>query len=150
MAGDINSLNLLVSFGSVRENMVLITYGWSGIGRSRGGSGGSLKPPHPSPVFKYPMKMKLFHFHGIFKKNEIKSAKRTPYTFYIWTPFPEILDPPWVGFNFAYPEIQSDEMSVLGLIFSIPPANFVCRGYTVFTLSVHPSVRPSVRNALFP
>ena len=32
----------------------------------------------------------------------------------------------------------------------IPPANFVCRGYTVFTLSVRPSVRPSVRNALFP
>ena len=35
----------------------------------------------------------------------------------------------------------------------IPPANFVCRGYTVFTLSVRPcvrlSVRPSVRNALF-
>ena len=28
----------------------------------------------------------------------------------------------------------------------IPPANFVCRGYTVFTLSV----RPSIRNALFP
>ena len=27
----------------------------------------------------------------------------------------------------------------------IPPANFVCRGYTVFTLSVHPSVRASVR-----
>ena len=25
-----------------------------------------------------------------------------------------------------------------------PPANFVCRGYTVFTLSVRPSVRPSV------
>ena len=42
--------------------------------------------------------------------------------------------------------------------FIIPPANFVCRGYTVFTLSVRasvrvsvrPSVRPSVRNALFP
>ena len=32
----------------------------------------------------------------------------------------------------------------------IPPANFVCRGYTVFTLSVRPSVHPSVRNALFP
>ena len=40
----------------------------------------------------------------------------------------------------------------------IPPANFVCRGYTVFTLSVRasvrpsvrPGVRPSVRNALFP
>ena len=27
----------------------------------------------------------------------------------------------------------------------IPPANFVCRGYTVFTLSVRPSVRVSVR-----
>ena len=26
----------------------------------------------------------------------------------------------------------------------IPPANFVCRGYTVFTLSVRPCVRPSV------
>ena len=26
----------------------------------------------------------------------------------------------------------------------IPPANFVCRGYTVFTLSVRPSIRPSV------
>ena len=32
------------------------------------------------------------------------------------------------------------------ICFIIPPANFVCRGYTVFTLSV----RPSVRNALFP
>ena len=29
------------------------------------------------------------------------------------------------------------------LIF-IPPANFVCRGYTVFILSVRPSMRPSV------
>ena len=26
----------------------------------------------------------------------------------------------------------------------IPPTNFVCRGYTVFTLSVRPCVRPSV------
>ena len=25
-----------------------------------------------------------------------------------------------------------------------PPANFVCRGYTVFTLSVRPCIRPSV------
>ena len=24
---------------------------------------------------------KLFHFHGIFKKNEIKSAKRTPHLY---------------------------------------------------------------------
>ena len=40
------------------------------------------------------------------------------------------------------------------LVFVIPPADFVCGGYTVFTLSVRPSVRasvrPSVRNALFP
>ena len=27
----------------------------------------------------------------------------------------------------------------------IPPANFVCGGYTVFTLSVRPCVRPCVR-----
>ena len=40
---------------------------------------------------------KLFHFHGIFKKNEIKSAKRNPtHAVCIWTPFPEILNPPLV------------------------------------------------------
>ena len=46
-------------------------------------------PPPPPPVFKYYMKMKLFglsetklfHSHGIFKKNVMKSAKLTPYTF---------------------------------------------------------------------
>ena len=31
-----------------------------------------------------------------------------------------------------------------------PPANFVCRGYTVFTLSVRASVRPSVRPCVRP
>ena len=49
-------------------------------GGSRGGSVG----------FKYPMKMKsfclsetkLFHFLGIFKKNEINSAKRPPKPLY--------------------------------------------------------------------
>ena len=40
------------------------------------------------------------------------------------------------------------ELKQVNLI--IPPANFVCRGYTVFTLSVRACVRPSVRNALFP
>ena len=36
----------------------------------------------PVPCFKYPIsETKLFHFHGIFKKNEIKSAKRIPHTF---------------------------------------------------------------------
>ena len=55
-------------------------------GGSRGGSGGSSENPSPPPVFKYPMKMsetKLFHFHGIFKKHEIKSAKQTPLPLYI-------------------------------------------------------------------
>ena len=45
------------------------------MGGSRGDSGVSLEPSSPSPVFKYPMKMKQFglsetklcHFHGIFK-----------------------------------------------------------------------------------
>ena len=35
---------------------------------------------------------------------------------------------------------------LLDLVIIIPPANFVCRGYTVFTLSVRASVRPSVRS----
>ena len=32
----------------------------------------------------------------------------------------------------------------------IPPANFVCGGYTVFMLYVRACVCPSVRNVLFP
>ena len=32
----------------------------------------------------------------------------------------------------------------INLGFIIPPANFVCGGYTVFTLSIHASVRVSV------
>ena len=43
-----------------------------------------------------------------------------------------------------------DEAKNMVVSVFIPPANFVCRGYTVFTLSVRASVRPSVRNALFP
>ena len=35
--------------------------------------------------------------------------------------------------------------STLFYVFIIPPANFVCRGYTVFTLSVRLCVRASVR-----
>ena len=60
-------------------------------GSRGGGSGGSLEHPPCTqpPIFKYPMKIKLFglsetklfHFHGIFKKNKIKSAKLTPHTF---------------------------------------------------------------------
>ena len=36
---------------------------------------------HLNPSLPPPPPFKLFHFHGIFKKNEIKSAKRTRYTF---------------------------------------------------------------------
>ena len=52
---------------------------------SRGGSGGPLEPP-PCPPFinilkklnnLVSMRPKEFHFHGIFKKNEIRSANRT-------------------------------------------------------------------------
>ena len=47
--------------------------------------------PSPSLVFKYAMKMKLFglsetklfHFHGIFKRNGRKSVKQTPTPLYI-------------------------------------------------------------------
>ena len=53
------------------------------MGGGSGGGGGGASTP--LPVFKYPMKMKqfglsetkLFHFHGIFKGNEIKSARQT-------------------------------------------------------------------------
>ena len=41
----------------------------------------------------------------------------------------------------------SDHMTRVGFVLNtvfIPPANYVCRGYTVFTLSVRASVRPSV------
>ena len=51
--------------------------------------------------------------------------------------------------------IHNDDMG-RSMICNYTPANFVCGGYTVFTLSVcvracvRPSVRPSVRNVLFP
>ena len=59
-------------------------YRSSAVADPDGGSEGSLGPPSPPPVFKNPMKMKinglsefkLFNFHGIFLRNEIKSAKR--------------------------------------------------------------------------
>ena len=43
-------------------------------------------------VFKYPVKTtlieaKLFHFHGIFKKNDIKSQKRTQHLYTYEPPF---------------------------------------------------------------
>ena len=45
-------------------------------------------------LFEYPMKTKkfglsetkLFHFHGIFRENDIKSAKRTPTHRHIYEP----------------------------------------------------------------
>ena len=51
--------------------------------------------PLPAPSFKYPMKMKqfglsetkLFHFHGIFKKNEIKSQSEPQHLYTYEPPF---------------------------------------------------------------
>ena len=51
----------------------------------------------------------------------------------IWTPLPGNVGPP-----------LNPSKSIV-----IPPANFVCGGYTVFTLSVRLCIRPSVRNVLF-
>ena len=51
-------------------------------------------PPSHPPFLNILSETKLFHFHGIFKKNEIKSAKRTPHTFIYMNPFPEILNCP--------------------------------------------------------
>ena len=61
---------------------------------ARGRSRGVSSNPLLAPVFKYPMKMKkfglsetkLFHFHGILKKNEENQLYMIP--------FPENLDPP--------------------------------------------------------
>ena len=75
------------------------------------GGQGVRSQPLNAPVFKYPIKMKyfglrktkLFHFHGIFKKNEIKSAKRTPtqpnYTYE--PPFRKSWIRPWLGLCFS-------------------------------------------------
>ena len=52
-------------------------------------SDGVCSTPPPPPIFKYPMKKneKNDSFHGVFMKNEIKSAKRTPIPLCILTPF---------------------------------------------------------------
>ena len=60
---------------------------------------GLARPPLRSPAFKYHLNVffietKLFRFHRIFNKNEIKSAKQTPSlkSLYILASFPESLD----------------------------------------------------------
>ena len=77
-------------------------------GGSRGVQGVCSNPP-PHPLFinilwiwnnlvsvrpNYFSETKLFQFHGIFKKTEIKSVKWIPTPLYIWTHFPEIQDLP--------------------------------------------------------
>ena len=49
----------------------------------------------PHPCFKYPMKneTKLFHFHGILRQIRENQQSEPPTPLYIWTRFPEILDP---------------------------------------------------------
>ena len=67
---------------------------------------GSLEPLLPPPIFKYPMKMKLFglsetklfDFHRIFEKNEKNQQSEHHIPLYIYMymnpKVPEILDPP--------------------------------------------------------
>ena len=63
---------------------------YTSVADPEGVQGVRLEHP-PLPIFKYPMKVKqfglsetkLFRLHGIFRKNEIKSGKRTPTTLYI-------------------------------------------------------------------
>ena len=53
----------------------------------------------------------------------------------------------WKNYYTPPPNFVCGGYTVFTII--IPPANFVCGGYTVFTLSVRPCVRVSVRNILF-
>ena len=57
-----------------RHSTIPLYHGGFNSGGSRGGSGDWLELPSLSET-------KLFHFHGIFKKNKIKSAKRAYHTF---------------------------------------------------------------------
>ena len=41
---------------------------------------------HRGPHWEVLSETKLFHFHGMFKKNETQSAKRTAHTLYIYEP----------------------------------------------------------------
>ena len=49
---------------------------------------GFVRTPFPRPQSLNISETKIFHFHGIYKQIDIKSAKRTP------PPLPEILDHP--------------------------------------------------------
>ena len=70
----------------------------------RGFRGFARTPEPASSFFKYPMKMKyfgltetkLFHFHGKYKKNEIKSAKRTPSSTHLNPPPPSPFQKSWI------------------------------------------------------
>ena len=54
---------------------------------------GFVRTPLPRPQSLNISETKLFHFHGIFKQIDIKSAKRTPSSTEL-IPLPEILDHP--------------------------------------------------------
>ena len=57
------------------------------------GGSGFVRTPLPRPQSLNISETKLFHFHGIFKQIDIKSAKRTPSSTEL-IPLPEILDHP--------------------------------------------------------
>ena len=92
-----------------QKNMKLVFNRSSG--GSRRGSGGSFEP-RSEPTTLLPFKnilwkgifdlseIKLYRFHGIFKDNEIKSAKSTPHSIIYEPPFLKSWIHPWEGIIF--------------------------------------------------
>ena len=63
---------------------------------------GFVRTPLPRPQSLNISETKLFHFHGIFKQIDIKSAKRTPSSTELIT-FPVILDHPCLDLFLSEP-----------------------------------------------
>ena len=51
----------------------------------------------------------------------------------------------WLTYKGVHGVEGEAKIQLNSLLYPHPPANFVCGGYTVFTLSVRPSVRSCVR-----
>ena len=75
---------------------------------------GFVRNPLPRPQSLNISETKLFHFHGIFKQIDIKSAKRTPSSTEL-IPLPEILDPPLLRFIFVWASVYMHRLSLCEL-----------------------------------
>ena len=108
-------------------------------GGSRGGSGGSNEPPHEP---------KLFHFHGEFQEKLVKLHKLNPPQL-IWTPDPNILDPPLLCEGLATYEtklwligdivVSSSSHSSLALSSSLAPPSSLAP-FSILTHNCHSTV----------